>query len=382
MNEVEELLRQPPKAIMRSIIQRIATGPEMSKNISQEEARAGMRAVLNGDVDPVQAAVFLIALRMKRETDEENRGILDGIRDVSKSVIAPVDEVLDMSDPYNGYNRSLPAAPFLPAVMAACGMPTISHGVETMSPKFGITHRRVLRAAGVPVNLSVEDAAARLGDKNIGWSYVDQDAYSPQLHDLATLRTSIIKRQAITTVETLTGPVRGRNKTHYMSGYVHSPYTRMYTMLARHSGFDTCLLVRGVEGGVIPSLRQKGKMYFYHDRGEEQSQEFDPVDIGIQQAVRATPLPDDLPPRPAEQGVGGDDIGAAFDVNAASDLAAEAGIAALNGEPGSSYDALVYAGAIALWHLKKFGNLPDAAAHVREVLDSGKAMQRLQAARD
>jgi len=77
MSEVDELLKQDPKTIMRSIIQRIATGPDMSKDISQQEARAGMRAVLDNAVDPVQAAVFLIALRMKRETDEENRGILD-----------------------------------------------------------------------------------------------------------------------------------------------------------------------------------------------------------------------------------------------------------------------------------------------------------------
>lgn len=376
MSEVEELLQKDPKTIMRSIIQRIATGPDMSKDISQAEARAGMRAVLDNDVDPVQAAVFLIALRMKRETDEENRGILDAIRDISTSVVAPVDEVLDLSDPYNGYNRTLPAAPFLPAVLAACGIHTISHGVETMSPKFGITHRRVLRAAGVPVNLTVEQAAARLGDSRIGWSYVDQDAYCPQLHDLSTLRTSIIKRQAITTVEVLTGPIRGKQKTHFMSGYVHKPYTRVYTMLARHSGFDTALLVRGVEGGIIPSLRQKGKMVYYHDKGEEQVQEFDPADIGIQQEVRATPLPEDLPPRPAD-----DDIGADFDVTAAAQLAAEAGIDALKGKPGSSYDALVYAGAIALWHLKKYDNLADAADRIREVLNNGQALEHFNNAR-
>jgi len=376
MSEVEELLQKDPKTIMRSIIQRIATGPDMSKDISQAEARAGMRAVLDNDVDPVQAAVFLIALRMKRETDEENRGILDAIRDISTSVVAPVDEVLDLSDPYNGYNRTLPAAPFLPAVLAACGIHTISHGVETMSPKFGITHRRVLRAAGVPVNLTVEQAAARLGDSRIGWSYIDQDAYCPQLHDLSTLRTSIIKRQAITTVEVLTGPIRGKQKTHFMSGYVHKPYTRVYTMLARHSGFDTALLVRGVEGGIIPSLRQKGKMVYYHDKGEEQVQEFDPADIGIQQEVRATPLPEDLPPRPAD-----DDIGADFDVTAAAQLAAEAGIDALKGKPGSSYDALVYAGAIALWHLKKYDNLADAADRIREVLNNGQALEHFNNAR-
>jgi anthranilate phosphoribosyltransferase len=371
MSETEQLLQQDPKTIMRSIIQRIATGPDMSKDISQQEARAGMRAVLDNAVDPVQAAVFLIALRMKRETDEENRGILDAIRDASISVTAAVDEVLDLSDPYNGYNRSLPAAPFVPAVLAACGIATISHGVETMSPKFGITHRRVLRAAGAAVDLSVEQAAARLGDSRIGWSYVDQDAYCPQLHDLNTLRTSIIKRQAITTVEVLTGPVRGQNKTHFMSGYVHKPYTRVYTMLARHAGFDSALLVRGIEGGIIPSLRQKGKVVYYHDRGEEREQEFDPTDIGIRQQVRATPLPEDLPPRPAV-----DDIGADFDVDSAAKLAAAAGLAALGGETGSTYDALVYSGAIALWHLKRYDSLVDAADRIREVLNSGAALER------
>ncbi|MGH8621099.1 MAG: hypothetical protein ACRET3_03080, partial [Burkholderiales bacterium] len=58
----------PDAALMRSIIQRIATGPELSKDITREEARAGMQLVLEGRVDPVQAGIFLIALRMKRET--------------------------------------------------------------------------------------------------------------------------------------------------------------------------------------------------------------------------------------------------------------------------------------------------------------------------
>ncbi len=375
-SDVEELLKKPPRQIMRSIIQRIATGPEMSKDISLEEARAGMRAVLNGDVEDVQAAVFLIALRMKRETDDENKGILDGIRDISKSVTAPVDEVLDLSDPYNGYNRSLPAAPFLPAVLAACGVPTVSHGVYTMSPKFGITHHRVLRAAGIPVDLSVEEAAARLGDTSIGWSYVDQDAYCPQLHKLTDLRSGIIKRPAITTVEVLTGPVRGKNKTHFMSGYVHRPYTRVYTMLARHSGFDSALLIRGVEGGIIPSLRQKGKMVYYHDMAEEQEQEFDPADIGIRQDVRATPIPETVPERPAS-----DDVGASFDVDAAAKITAETGLAALGGEQGSSYDALVYSGAIALWHLNKYDDLASAADAIREVLNNGKALEHFNNAK-
>ena len=375
MNETEQLLHQPPKTIMRSIIQRIATGPDMSKDISREEARAGMSAILNGDIDPVQSAIFLIALRMKRETDDENRGILDAIRDHTLSVTADIDEVLDVSDPYNGYNRTLPAAPFLPAVMAACGVATVSHGVETMSPKFGITHHRVLKAAGKDISLSTQQAADQLGG-DAGWAYVDQKAWCPPLHDLTDLRSNIVKRQAITTVEVLAGPVRGKSKTHYMSGYVHKPYTRVYAMLARHSGFDSCLMIRGVEGGITPSLRQSGKVFYYHDRGEEQGQDFNPADIGIEQDVRATPLPDELPPAPESE-----DVSAEFDAEAVAKMAADAGLAALNGETGSTRDALVYSAAIALWHLKKADDLQAGADMAREVLDNGSALQRFNAAK-
>ena len=141
-------------ALMSSILKRIATGPELSKDISREEARAGMRLVLDGEVDPVQAGVFLIAMRMKRETDDENRGLLEAIRDATLRATAPVDEVLDLGDPYDGYTRTLPASPFLPAVLGACGVPTVSHGVQSMGPKYGVTHRQVLAAAGLPVEVT------------------------------------------------------------------------------------------------------------------------------------------------------------------------------------------------------------------------------------
>ena len=375
MKEVDELLQKDQKTIMRSIIQRIATGPDMSKNVSLEEARAGMRAILENAVSPVQAAIFLIALRMKRETDDENKGILDGIRDKTNTVTANVDEILDVSDPYNGYNRTLPAAPFIPAVLSACGVSTVSHGVETMSPKFGITHHRVLKAAGKNISLSVQQAADQISNSDIGWAYVDQKAYCPTLHDLTDLRSNIVKRQAITTVEVLTGPVRGKNKTHYMSGYVHKPYTRVYAMLARHAGFDSCLMIRGVEGGITPSLRQTGKVFYYHDKAEELAQDFDPTEIGIEQTVRATPLPDELPPAAESE-----DVSASFDADAVAKMAADAGLAALNGERGSSYDALVYTAAIALWHLKKYATIKDAADKVRQVLDDGSALKHFNAA--
>lgn len=92
---------------MRSIIQRIATGPELSKDISREEVRASMRFILEGKVDPVQTGIYLIALRMKRETDDEDCGILEATR----TVTAPVDKIIDLADPYDGFNLAQMSAP-------------------------------------------------------------------------------------------------------------------------------------------------------------------------------------------------------------------------------------------------------------------------------
>lgn len=373
MSSPEEVLAMEPRLAMRSIIQRIATGPELSKDISLEEARYGMSLVLDGKIDPVQAGIFLIALRMKRETDDENKGVLDALRDATQHTIAPVEELVDVADPYDGYNRTLPPSPFLPALLAELGVPAFSHGLETVGPKYGVTHRQVLRAAGVPVDLSPEEAAERIGNPTIGWVYVDQSRFCPKLHQLIDFRTLLVKRPAITTVEVMSGALRGRQKTHLVTGYVHKPYPRIYAMLARHAGYDSALLVRGVEGGIIPSLRQTGKLFFYHNEEEERSIEIQPEELGIYQDVRAVPVPEDIP----EAEEAGDNIAVKLNTKRIAQTAADAGIAALAGKTGPTRDALVYGAAICLWHLGRYDTLGVAAEAVREVLDSGQAARRL-----
>ena len=360
--------------LMHSILQRIATGPELSKDISLDEARDATVAILHDQVDPVQAALFFIALRMKRESRDEFKGVLDGVREVVDGVTAEVDHVIDIADPYGGYNRTLPAAPFLPPLLAECGLHPISHGLSAVGPKFGITHRQVLQAAGVDVDLDPRQAAERLSAPDTGWAYIDQASFCKPLHDLIPLRTQMIKRQVLTTVEVLAKPVAGKQQTHFVSGYVHKPYPPVYAMLARHVGFDSALLVRGIEGGIIPSLRQDGNYFSYHDRGEEIGVDIHPDMVGITQTLRAVPLPENLPKiaRP------GDEIAIAVDVKDAALAAADAGMQALNGKQGVTYDSLVYTGALILKHMGKHDNLKEAAEAVRAVLDSGKATSRVK----
>ncbi len=347
-------------------IQKVATGPEYSKDLSEEEAFEAARYILSGQVDPVRAGVLLIALRMKRETNEEYTGFLKAIREATDEAVADVPEVLDLCDPYDGFLRGVPVSPFLPAVMAACGVPTISHGLEATGPKFGVTHHQVLKAAGKQVLRSSHEAAAQLAKPGVGWSYVDQSRFCPDLYALLDLRRRIIKRPIITTIETLVGPVRGQEKTHMMAGYVHKAYPPIYAHLARVAGFDSAAIVRGVEGGMTASLKQEARFFYYRERGEDHMLELDPVELGIHQDTRAVPIPRELINEQEER----------VDVADLCTVAVDTGMAALQGAQGAARDSLAYAGAVALFNLGKVPDLKAGADLVRAKLDSGEALER------
>lgn len=359
---------------MRSAIAKVATGPEYSKDLSFEEAKAAMDFVLSEDNDPVQTAVFFIGLRMKRETDDENKGILQSIKDTAITAQANVDELVDIADPYDGHSRGLPMSAFIAPVLAANGVAAVCHGLDYVGPKYGITQHNVLKAAGVNVDLTPAEAAKQIENSAFSWAYVDQASFAPRLHDLVDFRTRLIKRQVLTTVEVLVKPISAKGKTHLLTGYVHKAYPPIYAELARFSGYDSAMIVRGVEGGVIPSLQQPGKLWTYQDKGQESDIDLDPTSLGIQQESRAVVLPKDIPEL-KNQGAG---IIKPFDTDIAAQHAADAGLAALNGEKGAAYNSLVYAASITLHHLGKAGSLEAAADMVRKTLDSGKALAHLQ----
>ena len=156
-------------AEMRGYLQRIATGPELSKDLDRAEARAGMGQILTGDADPVQAALFLIALRMKRESEDEESGVLDALLEVVEGADVDVDDLVEVADPYDGFVRGTPASSFLPPLLAALGVPAVLTGARSVGPKYGVTHSMILEAAGVDVRGSPERVARGLEDAALGW---------------------------------------------------------------------------------------------------------------------------------------------------------------------------------------------------------------------
>ena len=128
-------------------------------------------------------------------------------------------------------------------------------------------------------------------------------------------------------------PVTGQQQTHLITGYVHKPYREIYAMLARHLGIDSLLLVRGTEGGVIPSFKAKAHFVRYHGSREAKEHDVDLEPLGLARDYRAEDIPESTPApeQPAP-------FGMKWDNNRLSQLCADKGMAALKGEAGAVYD--------------------------------------------
>ncbi len=367
--------------LMRSAIQRVATGPELSKNLSREETRSVMHALLAGQADPVQAGVFLIGLRMKRETDDELLGVMDALQDLTPVEQSPVDEVVAIADPYNGFNRTLQGSLFVLPVLAACGIHAYSHGVELGGPKFGVTHHTIIKALGGDPLRSTATVAKRIAERNIGWGYLDQSIMCPALHELNELRARIVKRPVLSTTEVLVFPVKGKKKTHLITGYVHKPYRNTYCMLARHVGYESLLLVRGTEGGIIPSFRAPAHVIRYADDAAiDEPDGFEEIDLELTdmdllREYRAADIPETVPLASKDN----HPVGMKWDIDELSSLCAEQGREALSGKSGPLLDAAVLGAALVIWHTGKEKNIAKAADMARAAIASGEALRRLDA---
>lgn len=368
---------------MRAYLQEVATGPELSRSLSREQAADAGRMILSGQVSEVQAAILLIALRMKRETEAENLGMLDALNEQMQTALTDCDELVVLTDPFNGFLRGLPASPFLGALLAACGMPAVVHGVLRAGPKNGLTPHLVLNAAGVDTGLNPVAAAARLDESGCGWAYLDQRLSAKSLHDLIPLRDQMVKRTCLSTLEVVMRPLIARQRTHLMTGFVHKAYPRQYQILAEAAGFDSAMIIRGVEGGCVPSLSQLSRYFAWHRASQDavaadvellKLHKLVPAVCGIHQQIRAPRVPEEF-----QQALNCVQEASPDALRPLAAHAASLGLEALSGRPGPMMDSLIYGASICLSHTGLAETLAEGAATAAQAMRSGRARAHFEA---
>jgi len=343
---------------LKPVLQKIATGPHLSKDLSEQEAYDAMQSILRGEVHDVQSAIFFIALRMKRETADELVGVFRAILDDAPCVNIKAPSLVTLADQYAGYARGLPASPFIPAVLSALGVPSVTHSPTAMSPKYGLTPLSVLKAAGVVPHSSLENATSTL-EKNAGWVLMDQSVVTPALTTLNALRDLMVKRPFLSTIECCVQPFQAERTNTLVTGYVHKAYPPIYAMCADVANFSNAVFVRGVEGGVVPSLAQVSRFFPWQsdDRTRTQPSSSDHASGQPMNTIKVTPFDDivlneePIDPKAlrieqSERTVPWPDCDVS-DHAAAANECAEMGMNALQGEAGLMRDAIRLGAAVA-----------------------------------
>lgn len=217
-------------------------------DLNEKEFKDGMAYVMAPDTPAYLKAIFLEAERLKRETKEENLAALTYLSAMVKRPLSKLPLLIDISNPYDGFTRTPLFSPFVAATLGACGYPTLLHGVHSCGPKWGITPSKLLRLASKSTESSYQKVIDDLHSPSIGWGYIDMESFFPELYALQEVRTHMVKRPLLSTVEKLMLPITAE-KLFCITGYTHPPYKdKLKDMLTNHPIPHEFVILRGVEG--------------------------------------------------------------------------------------------------------------------------------------
>lgn len=250
-------------------------------DLTEEESRQAMDFFFDPGVPVHYKASFLEAERLKRESFTENKIFFQAMYERCRRIQLQIPLLIDICDNYDGSNRSRSYSLFTASLLASAGYPVVLHGTDKVAPKFGITHLDILRAAGKDPLISHEQAARNLQSPEIGWAYIDQSLFFPELDALKTMRKEMVKRPFLATFEKLLQPLRAAQGNFLVTGFTHSHYKQEVAAQIREMGKSArALVVKGVEGASHMSLAKNTMAVLYNGR-EIEERSLHPSQFGL-----------------------------------------------------------------------------------------------------
>lgn len=187
--------QQAGEQFFSSILARVAEG----QTLSAAEAEAAFGVIMDGLIAPERIAAFLMALRVRGETQEELLGGVTALRARMHSVPAMPADTIDVcgtgGDNYGTLNVSTAVA----FVMGALGVPVAKHGNRAISSRSGASD--VLAALSVPLSAQAEVLAEQMqAHKAVFLS-------APHHHPAMRFAAPVRKALGVRTLFNLMGPL-------------------------------------------------------------------------------------------------------------------------------------------------------------------------------
>lgn len=318
-----------------------------SKDLSMDQAEQVMAEIMSGEATPAQISCILTALRMKGETVDEISGFAKAMRDKASRIYPDVTEIVDTcgtgGDQLHTFNISTTVA----FVLAGAGIAVAKHGNRSVSSKSGSAD--VLEALGVNINLTPEQVKECIETVGIGFMF------APVFHSAMKHAIGPRREIGIRTVFNVLGPLTNpAGATSQVIGVYDGELTGVMAAVLGNLGVRHALIVHGHDGLDEISTTTKTTISELKN-GSVETYTISPEQFRIEKTTLDTLR-------------GGDALANAMIT-----------IEILKGKNGPQRDIILLNSAAALLAADRAKSFDDGIRLAAESIDSGKALEKLEA---
>ncbi|MFH1662694.1 MAG: anthranilate phosphoribosyltransferase [Chloroflexota bacterium] len=315
------------------------------RSLTIEQAEGVMKEIMCGEATPAQFGAFVTALRLKGETVDEIVGMVKIMRD--KAIHVKINEpVVDTcgtgGDAAGTFNISTATA----FVAAGAGLKVAKHGNRAMSSQCGSAD--VLEALGIKIDFDADGVRRCIEEVGIGFMFAP--LFHPAMKYAAAPRREIGVRTVFNLIGPLTNPAGAKAQ---VVGVADRVMAEKIAMVLEFLGCRHALVVHGENG--LDEIAINGRTIIYELKEDEiESYHISPGDFGLQEA-------------------GLDSIRGGTAAENADILRN-----ILSGSRGAQRDVVLMNAAAVLLAGDKVENLEQGVKLAEEVIDSGRAMQKME----
>jgi anthranilate phosphoribosyltransferase len=226
---------------IQDLLAKIAKGPKASKDLTWDECKQAMKALIEGEATQAQVGAFLIAMRFKMESVTELAALTAAARQYVLPLAVSKDLPLVDVPSYAGKQDTFHAIVAASIVAASAGAAVLMHGYDGIPGRPGSAG--VLKALGIPVDADPTLVAEEVSRK--GFAYLDIGLYHPPLYRFLEMRQELGVRNVFHPIARLLNPARAAVQ---VVGLSHPPHFEKTAEALRILGCRRALVIRGVEG--------------------------------------------------------------------------------------------------------------------------------------
>lgn len=315
------------------------------RDLSSDEMKGVMRAIMTGEATAAQIGGFLIGLRMKGETVDEIAAAAAVMRELATRVAVGGEHVVDIvgtgGDGVATFNISTACC----FIVAAAGGRVAKHGNRSVSSKSGSAD--LLEAAGVNLDLDPAQVAHCIDEVGVGFMF------APRHHGAMKYAVGPRREMAVRTVFNLLGPLTNpAGAPNQLLGVFSAEWVQPLAEVLRKLGSQHVMVVHAQDGMDEISIGAATQVAELRN-GEISCYEITPEQVGLERAAI----------EPLKVGDATESLGIIRRIFA--------------GEHGAARDIVALNAGAALYVAGLAASLETGVRRAEQIMDSGAAAERL-----